>query len=121
MTKDWTLQDIVDLQRAFQQRLATDPELPHYPRTRTGQLVANAVLAISEAEELLHALPFKWHKRDYLRELTQLELDHVAEEATDLFIFAINALVLLDLDAQDIVALVRAKHAVNVERQDGGY
>lgn len=112
------LQDMLDRQAIFQARL------PHFAESvpQTFRLIDNAEMATCEAMEWKNGLPWKKHKHDYGRPLTQAELDHVIEEIVDLLHFVLNGFLAARVTtANEVYARFMAKHRVNHERQDNGY
>jgi len=117
-------------QRQFQNRLKAfalnktwlDPQTENQVDGRTILLIDNALMAMVEAGEVLNELPWKKHKREYGRPLTEEEVDRIRKEIDDLQTFVVNLYMLVGVDTEDAVeAGFMAKHRINNERQDQGY
>lgn len=114
------LHDMLARQRVFHQRLV-DAHPERWGGT-ADVLKEQVVMLVAEAVELLNWLPWKRHKEEYQRALTQEERDAAVEEVVDILHFVLNCFHVLGVTSgREIYALYRAKHAINNERQDGGY
>lgn len=89
--------------------------------TKVEHLVYQVLMANAELMELLNWLPWKKHKKEYGREITEDERRAAAEEVVDLFHFLLNMAILLEISPQMLYRLYVAKNEVNHARQDGGY
>lgn len=134
------LQFMLDLQLKLHERLSRDPDLGWYNAAmnqtavfrargvqrpslsqRTLLLIDNAVMLAVEAHEVLGELPWKKHKRDYCRAITDEEREKILEEAIDCQHFLNNLYLLLDVDSREVARRYASKSKVNHARQDGGY
>lgn len=137
------LQWMLDTQARLHLRLSTDPELgwsgvaqalnskyfdafgsarpePIYQGTLL--LIDNAQMLGMEAAEVLDWLPWKKHKRDYGRKLTDEEREKVIEEVIDCLHFVFNLFYELGVrDSREVARRYLAKNNVNHARQDRGY
>lgn len=89
--------------------------------TRVEHLVYQVLMAQAELIELLNWLPWKKHKREYGRDISEAERQAAAEEVVDLFHFVLNMAILLGITPETLYKLYVAKNEINHARQDKGY
>lgn len=89
---------------------------------RTLQLIEQCKMLMGEAAEAHDETPWKMHKTEYGREMTQEEFNACAAELIDALHFVINGLILCGYDTSSAVRdAFFAKNVVNHQRQDQGY
>lgn len=125
-----SLDRLLEAQVIFQESLTafaadkewTDPQTGNVVSGHTIMLIDNAKMAVKEAGEIEDLLPWKKHKREYGRPVTQAERDKALEENVDLLHFVINIFLLLGITTSDeIVEAFFRKNEVNHQRQKEGY
>lgn len=136
------LQFMIDKQRALHDRVTTDPALgwlgaaaamtmkyqKWYSQDRVALdddticLVDNLQMMAVECHEALQDLPWKKHKRDYGRAITEEEREKVLEELVDIQHFLLNCFRLCGVvDSREIAQRYASKNKVNHRRQDQRY
>ncbi len=128
MGKD-VLQKLLNIQTVLQVRLLSDPDLgwqryiledPDSAVTKI--LIDNADMLMMEAAEAKDWMPWKKHKRDYGRALTEEEREKVLEEFVDALHFVLNGFLTLGVTtSEEVGQRFLAKNKVNHARQDDGY
>lgn len=89
---------------------------------RTLQLKETAIMAAGEAFEAMNVLPWKMHRRDFGRAITEEEADRVREEWIDVLHFVLIGLLLVDVTTSaQVEDAFLEKISVNHDRQDSGY
>lgn len=111
------LTDLYDRQSVFLKRIEQSGRWG----TQVEHLVYQVLMAQAELVELLNWLPWKKHKQEYGRGITEDERRAAAEEVVDLFHFVLNMAILLGISPQTLYRLYVAKSEVNHARQDAGY
>jgi len=110
------LQEMLDRQLIFQQRLA------HWRDGNiTSRLVDNIDGLIGEASEAKDWLAWKKWKRNYLTEPTPENLLECEGEVIDALHFVLNCCVALGLNSKDVYTRYVNKNGINHDRQDNGY
>lgn len=113
------VQLMLDAQAALQERL---PLFKKGARPNAHILVDNIDMAIVELAEAKQELPWKKHKTEYGREMTEEERVAAVRELVDVLHFVWNAFLAAGVnDENELLNLYFAKHKVNHERVDNGY
>ncbi len=69
----------------------------------------------AEVAELQEELPWKWWSRD------PLDMQNIRVELIDILHFLVSCMLSAGLTPDEVYAIYRQKHAVNMNRQDTGY
>lgn len=114
-----SVQKMLDAQAALQERL---PLFKKGVRPSAHILVDNIDMAIVELAEAKQELPWKKHKTEYGREMTEEERLAAVKELVDVLHFVWNAFLAAGvMTEEEIERLYFAKHQINNERVDNGY
>lgn len=131
--RDESLDRMIRAQVVFQDRLkahnaAKRATFFEHPLTetrshgRTLQLVENLKMLAAEVFEAHAETPWKMHKTDFGREMTETEVEAVAKELIDCLHFLLNCFIMCGYTtAEQIEQAFFQKNAVNHDRQDAGY
>lgn len=113
------VQLMLDAQAALQERL---PLFKRGSRPAVHILVDNIEMAVTELAEAKQELPWKKHKTEYGREMTEEERVAAVKELIDVLHFVWNAFLAAGVsDENELLNLFFSKHEVNHERVDNGY
>jgi len=115
MDTEDALKGMFELQAELNRRIGVDTTA--LPMERKTEWVLNYCRAMQqEIAELTDSVPWKWWAK-----YQTFDMQNARVEVIDLFHFLISLAQTLDMSADDVYELYRAKHRVNHARQDSGY
>ena len=109
------LDELFDLQAAFNQRIGVDAE--GMSEKDKAQWILNYTRAMQqELAELVDSVPWKWWAK-----YQEFDEQNAKVEVIDLFHFLISLAQVLGMSAEDVYDIYTKKNKVNHNRQDSGY